>query len=344
MKFFSKILFFWVNLLAIVISIDSYGQNSAQNKNLAILDSVAFQALEIHSNLTTKYANNLLNESLKYRTSIYSVNAYIILGIVNKEKGYYITSLNFYLKALNKAKLIKDQSRISACLNNIGSIYQLQHNFEKAKFYFYESLKIENQLNNQLQKSIRYYNLGEVYSKLDSLALAISFFNNSLVIEKNERNREGVIYALLGLSGIYIKIKRMPEAEFSLAAVKSKLGIHNLEELILYNKLMGDLKYSMSNLNEALTYYQEAARISEEYNFRIYLSDIYCNEMKLLKKLRRFEEFALKADMYVEIQEELYNVKIKNQLEDLTLQNSLDKKKSEVSRLKKKNDLLNQRI
>ena len=148
-----------------------YSQNNEDK--LRELDSIAFSALEENSSLTSVHANNLLAESELQEAFLYKINALTILGIINKEKGYYVTALNHYLNALNTAELNNDQPRVSACYNNIGQIYQLQKNYIKANSYYHLSLEIEDSLANPLQKSIRYYNIGEVFNELDSLDLAI---------------------------------------------------------------------------------------------------------------------------------------------------------------------------
>jgi len=342
MNVVSIITFVIANAIALVFAPNTYGQKSQRIIQLEKLDSIAFRSLETHSASAISDANKLLEESLTQPPSIYSVNAYTILGILNKEKGYYITSLNYFLNALTTAEVIRDQSRISACLNNIGTVYQLQQNNEKAKSYFLKSLSIEKTLKNPLQKSIRYYNLGEVYLNLNNLDLAISYFNQSLIIEKKEQNNEGIIYALLGLSGTYIKINRIPEAEFSLSTIKGKLGKYNLEERILYNKLMGDLHSKTKKFQEAFAFYQIAENLSTSSNFRIHLVDIYRSEMAVLKQLKHFEEFADKTELFVKTQDDLNNTKIKNQLEDLTFQNSIKQKELEIKLLKEEKELLSQ--
>lgn len=317
----------------------SFSQNLSKDKVLLKLDSIAFGALEANSQRTAEYANNLLRESLKHPPSLYRVNAYIILGIINKEKGYYVTALNHYLNALNAAKDINDEGRVSSCLNNIGSIYQQQGNFQKAKDYFLQSLEIESKLNNPLQKSIRYYNIGDVYIDLDSLDLALSYFNNSLIIEKKANNREGIIYALLGISEVYVKIERPIDASISLEKVKELLNKNDLEESILYFQLMGDLHLLDNNLNEGLNYYYKAEELSISKDFRVHLLDIYLNELRVLEKLEKFDIYAKKAGKYILLQRELNDLKINNQLEDLTFQNNLKRKELEIELIQEERDL-----
>lgn len=309
-------------------------------EELIKLNDAAFEALEESDSSVTRRANELLEASSKSKkASVFGINAHTLLGIINKDKGYYITSLNHYLKALNQAEELNDQGRISACYNNIGSVYQLQNNFTKSKTYFEKSLAIEEILDQPLQKSIRLYNLGEVYAKMDSFSIALSFFNRSLLIEKNEENTEGEVYALLGISEVYVKLGRFPDALILLDEIASKLVKNQVEEQILYYKLRGVLYSKKEELNEATQALNKAEAISIRNDFRIHLLDIYSEQIVILKAQADWRKVARKYDMYTKLKDELNNLKVKNQLEDLTFQNELNKKELEVKLIKEEKDL-----
>ena len=119
---------------------------SQSKKELDKLDEIAFSAMENNDDDVIEKAQILLEKSKIHKSPIHEINAYTLLGIVNKNKGYYITSVNHYIKALSVAERIDDQGRVSACLSNIGSVYQLQENYVKALEYFQNSLEIEEKL------------------------------------------------------------------------------------------------------------------------------------------------------------------------------------------------------
>ena len=193
---------------------------AAQPNNLYELDSIAFTALESNDPNVEEKANALLEAGRKENAIVSEINALTILGIVNKNKGYYVTSVDFYNQALDVAQKANDSGRVSACYNNIGAVYQIQENFEKALDYFQKSLVIEEKLDNPLQRSIRLYTIGDMYREMDSLSLALSHSNNSLLIEKNYRNKEGIVYALLGISDVYLKLGKSTDARLSLEEIE----------------------------------------------------------------------------------------------------------------------------
>jgi len=256
-------------------------QSPSEIKALNKLDEIAFTALETNSSDITEKANDLLEAGKKADSPIHQINAYTILGIISKNKGYYVTSVDYYNQALNVAEQTKDDGRISACYNNIGSVYQIQENYSKALVYYKKSLDLEDKLNSPLQKSIRLYNIGEIYREMDSLSLALSNFNSSLIIEKEHNNNEGIVYALLGIADVYLQLDRPTDASISLEEVKDLINETDIEILILYNTLRGELLFKQRKFDEALATLRKAKDISEKHEFRVHLMDIYEKEIKI---------------------------------------------------------------
>lgn len=131
------------------------------------------------------------------------INAHTLLGILNKDRGYYGLSVEHYLQAMEMAEAEGDCLRVSGCLNNLGVVAQQQGDFAKALSYFQRSLGIENdQGTDKEQLSIRLFNIGEAFEKLDSLEEAYAFYYNTLLIEEDLGNKEGIFYARLGIGKV----------------------------------------------------------------------------------------------------------------------------------------------
>lgn len=266
------------------------GQSEQELTRLNVLDSIAFGALENGLPDVEQKAENLLEASEKSQSNLHLINANTLLGIVNKNKGYYVTAVDFYNKALVVAEEAEDLGRISACYNNIGSVYQIQENFPKALFYFQKSLNIEEKLNNPLQRSIRLYNIGDMYREMDSLSLALSNFNSSLLIEKENQNSEGIVYALLGVADIYLKLDKPIDASISLDEAQKYFDDSDIEIRILYHMLSAELQSSKTEFNQAFSQLGKAKEISKKNDFRIHLADIYEKEVEIKEAQEAFEK------------------------------------------------------
>ncbi len=313
-------------------------QNSGEIK-LRELDSIAFSSLENNASSVLEDANKLLAESLKSKPNFYRINAYTLLGIVNKDRGFYVTSLDFYLKALNTAEKLKDFPRQSACLNNIGSVYQLQGNYSQAIEYFNKSLAIEEKLNQPIQKSIRFYNIGECYKDLDSLDLALTYFNNSLLIEQKAKSNEGIVYAYLGIADVYIRIKRFTDASIVIASIEKKIQQGQIEEAIILHKLKGKLLISSGNSSSALSEFQEGENLSLKYKNSTNLLELVKLQIEVYEKSSDWQKAASKYKQYLSLIEKMNSLNIKNQLDDLNYRNEITKKQLEIQLVQEERDL-----
>lgn len=313
-------------------------QNSGEIK-LRELDSIAFGSLENNASSVLEDANNLLAESLKSKPNFYRINAYTLLGIVNKDRGFYVTSLDFYLKALNTAEKLKDFPRQSACLNNIGSVYQLQGNYSQAIEYFNKSLTIEEKLNQPIQKSIRFYNIGECYKDLDSLDLALTYFNNSLLIEQRAKSNEGIVYAYLGIADVYIRIKRFTDASITIGTIEKKIQQGQIEEAIILHKLKGKLLLSSGNSSSALSEFQEGENLSLKYKNSTNLLELVKLQIEVYEKSSDWQKAAMKYKQYLSLIEKMNSLNIKNQLDDLNYRNEITKKQLEIQLVQEERDL-----
>ncbi len=331
-----------VFLLFIFLSDYTVLAQDKDNSELEKLDAIAFSSLENNSPNTQRDAENLLSASLKVKPSVYRVNAYTILGIINKDKGFYLSALDYYLKALNASDLIHDQGRKSACYNNIGMVFQLQEKHQQAINYFNQSLDIEKKLKNPLQQSIRYYNIGESYKALNKFDLALTYFNNSLLIEQKAKNIEGIVYAELGISDVYIHIQRFTDALITLERVHPKISSKAIEETIMYAKLMGELKLNQGDLDGAMNSFASAERIAENTGVKTQLLALYKAEIKVLKAKQDWKGATLKYEEYVRLNDQINSLHIRNQLDDLSFRNEITKKDLELELVQEERDLAKQ--
>ncbi len=325
-------------LILIVMSLCIVGRSQVNNPDLQKLNDQAFVAYENNSDSTLTIAEQF-SAAASGSNSLFEINSQTLLGILNKERGYYVSALNNYLKALNVARKIGDTGRESACLNNIGSLYQLQDNFERAKSYFLKSLNLEDSLNQPLQKYIRYYNLGDVYKEQDSLEIALVYFNNSLRIEQQLQNNEGIIYALLGIAEVYSKLDRMTDSKIELEKVHDMLSLNKGEEHILFHYLNGKVMHATEELGLAMKELNTALDISKTQSIKIHIGKILLEKIKVLKKLNDFQALSEAYDAYILLSNDLNSTTIKNQLEDLTYQNEISKKELELALIKEERDL-----
>lgn len=323
-----------------VLSIGQLFANKALWKDLSFkqLDKEQFSRLESGKE-DPLFISKLIIEKSNKKPSIYLINAYTVCGIINKNKGFYVTALDNYLKASKISLELKDQGRYSAALNNIGIIYILQENYSKAIYYFNKSLEIEEKRKDPLQKSIRYFNLGDCYKELGKYNEAIGFYTNSLLIENKLKNKVGIIYAQLGLAEVYLSTKRIADAEQALLEIEKMNDAFDVESKVLFLRMNGMLLKKKNQFELAETFFIQAKDISES-------NDLVNEQVKIAQNLS--ELFELKGDYkkalyhskkFLNLNNTLKSNHIKNQLEEMIYQQEIQQKELEIKYLKEQQEL-----
>jgi tetratricopeptide (TPR) repeat protein len=304
------------------------------------LDSLAFVSLEENSPDLEEVSLRFLKSALNSKPSKYRINAYTIQGILNKNRGYYHSSLDYYLKALETAKSIKDDKRESACYNNIATVYRLQSNYSKAIEYFERSLELEKRFGNQLQISIRYFNLGDCYNAVDSLDLALSYYNSSLILEKKSKNTEGIVLAEQGIAEIYLKSGRTNDAALLLNKTQKQVFKLGVETQLIQLKLTSLLQSRYGKVSDALISINKGLKLAEESAFRMWRLELLKTRISLLKLAKgssesldtAYEEYFRFLNWF-----EQYNAK--NRLDDLSYRDELTRKQMLVDLAQEKRRL-----
>lgn len=324
--------------IVLTIQIVVNGQSSVQE--LKKLDSKAFSYFEKNNpKKAEETAYQILELEKNKKVSIFQVNAYTLLGIINKNRGFYINSLENNLHALNLSEQLKDSGRISACLNNIGVIYQLQNNYSQAIKYFSRSLNIEEKGKSPLQKSIRYYNLGDCYKELDSLDFALSYYNNSLLIEQKFKNNEGIVFAYLGIAEVYVGMKNYFQAKMILDKCKLLLTTEQIEENIIYHKLLGKYELKTGQFVAAMDALDKAEQSSIQNDNSSHLLELLLLKIDVYEAQQDISNANRIYKRYIALNNELTNSEIKNKIDDLAYQNELNQKELEIKLVKEERNL-----
>lgn len=305
------------------------------------LDSLAFAYFENSEfDKAEKTAQELLNVN-SLDTNIYRVNANTLLGILNKNRGYYISATEHYISALNDARALNDKGRQSAILNNLGTLYKLQHNYQSAIDYFKMSLELGKDQDNQGQASIRFYNIADAYLELDSLDLALSFFNNSLLLEQEIENKIGLIYAYMGITDVYIKMGNEFQSALMIERIEELSPFENAELEILFEFVKAKQAFISKDYNEAKKSIEESIKLVQQSGISYIEPDILKFRIKVFKEIGSYKELSIAYQEYLDVSETRNSQMIRNEIYDLNYQNELNKKQLELESLRAERQRLN---
>ncbi len=153
-----------------------------------------------------------------------------------------------------------DKMGASVSLTNIGEIYRIQKEYDKAIDYYKKSEKIKLGIGHQLGLGIVYNNMGLCYSEKGRFQKAELYLNKSLQIEKQIGNEVRITETLIDLSNHYFLSK-----QYKKSILTAKQALETSIQLELKRNI-SDLYYILSQNYEALGNFKEAHTYHKRYS------------------------------------------------------------------------------
>jgi len=128
--------------------------------------------------------------------------AYNNIGFIYDDKGDVIKALEYYHKSLKIREELNDQMGIAVSLNNIGIIYVKQGQPNQALSYYLKSLKAKQKLGDQKSIATSLNNIAAVYKQLDEKK-AIEYYTRALVLREEINDKVGMAVTLNNIGTVY---------------------------------------------------------------------------------------------------------------------------------------------
>ncbi len=128
-------------------------------------------------------------------------------GYDKETKGDLSTALIYYSESLKIEEELQDEVSIAIVLNNIADIYETQGYVSRALDYYSRSLKLNEKRNNKIGIAQAYNNIGFIYSNQGDLDKALEFYQKSYKIKKELNNKQGLALSLSNIGYILQKKK-----------------------------------------------------------------------------------------------------------------------------------------
>jgi tetratricopeptide (TPR) repeat protein len=138
--------------------------------------------------------------------------AYVIIGTIYLRLDNYNKSLEYYFKSLKIFREIEDDVYISIVLNNLGSVFTDQKKYEKAIEYFTKSLAISESIQDSVRIELCMSNIASVLSASGELEKAKKMMLTTMHLHEGEPLRRWLGINLMNLSIVYSKLNQYDSA------------------------------------------------------------------------------------------------------------------------------------
>jgi signal transduction histidine kinase len=208
----------------------------------------------------TSAINRLINACFKFRDE-------------QTEKCIQLSKL-----ALEQSKQINFKAGEARSLTNLGAMESIKGNYAAALQYYFDGLKIWENLNNTRGVMLVKNNIGEVYGNLTKSDLQYQYLNEALAMANKNNFTDGIALVKQNLS-IYFSSKGDFKNAFAsqLEAVNLFISQNKMDEAALGYGNAGAYQFFLGKLDSALFYYSKAKTIGKDLKNTRVISISYAN-------------------------------------------------------------------
>jgi tetratricopeptide (TPR) repeat protein len=258
-------------------------QLSAQNRqvidsiyNLLKTEKDKTHMVDMYNSLAWEYRNSNINYTDSFADLAIKTGeaerywkgvgyGYIYKSFVFRNAAQYPEAIKSCRWALVQFVKCSDAQGYASAYNNIASIHYLQSNHGVAQYYYFQSLRISEQLGDKKGVARTLNNIGVIYLEQKQYDKALIYFNKCYNILEMLGDENGMADALNNIGTIYQMRGDIEQAVTNYqkcARINEKLGDKKDVSSAIQN--IGVAYYKIGNYKDALTYYHQALLLEEQ--------------------------------------------------------------------------------
>ncbi len=260
------------------------------------------------------------------------------IGVVNNDEGKLSAALEYYYKSLNLIELLKDSLGLAEIYNNIGNIYAIQDDIEKALEFTEKSLVI-SKLISSVDNSVTLSNLGNLHRQRGNKEKALLYYKESLEVNKKTNNTVGLAYTYSLIGAFY---ETEGELDVSLEYLTKSLVV--LEDNGHQEGVVGSLTditrvyLKKGEIIKAKKHGERALKLAEYNGEPLRVSIISEVLSSIYQKGKEWENAFEMEKLHFKMYNSIKNTEIETNLIKQTSKYELDKKQQEIALLSVKNE------
>ncbi len=225
--------------------------------------------------------DSLLKELPKAQVDTNKVNIYDALTMsyyaVEPDKG-----IEFGKKGLELAKKLNWKFGIASISNSLGICYGSKSDYVNALEYFFNSLKVNEELKNRKKIGRNYGNIGIIYKEQGNITKALEYQFKALKLNQELGDKVGIALNYGNIANLYdIKLDYENALEYHFKALKINEDLGDKRGIALNNGNIAIIYSKLSNFSKALNFYFNALKFQESIGDKNGISRNYANIGKI---------------------------------------------------------------
>lgn len=256
----------------------------------------------------------------------YKSQAYTLIGSIYYYSGNYSKSFENYFESLKINERLKNEMALATDYNNLAVIYFAQKNNKKALDYYFKALAINKKYDLVEEYSGNLINISTTYGEIDSLDQEFKY--GSMALDSARKYNEDLLFPiLLSYGDICVKKKDFAKAEKYYAEAEELITKQG-SKLYLYNLYYskGELFKEKNDVGSAIYYYKLSLENAQKDGILPLVQDAGLELSKIYKSQNRFKESLHYYEIYHEVFDSISSIEKAKKITELELQYKFDKK------------------
>ena len=257
------------------------------------------------------YYFKTLHYSEAMQDSNRTCEAYICIGIVLYEQTKFNEAIVYMNKALVAGGKGISKQNLVYINNNLAISYAGLKNNVKALEYQFKTLKLAEELKDDMGYAMSCSNIGSLYVELKNPKEGLKYYQKAIALGEKIHYNIGLTFSYNGIGSCYLALNQ-PELAISyyLKALRTSKQIHYKSETRTAYSLLANVYEQQKNFKKALEYHklyealkdsilnEESLRQTTELNVR-YETDKKAKEIQLLTKDQELKDKAMKQQQLI---------------------------------------------
>jgi signal transduction histidine kinase len=258
------------------------------------------------SNIDTAILYNLksirINDSLQIFDQL--AHNYNHMGTLMLRKNQTVEALDYYIKSKILFNSIADSLGLIYVYNSIGSLHRTQGIYDSAAYYFFNYIRLNEQVGNEAMVGIGMVNLANVYLLLEDYEKSKEYSLKSIDYNQKYDRPDCVVKAYKYLAIIYAKEKKYDESlHYFYLGTKLAEKISDLSELASLNINIGNMYEERMRFDSAFAYYEKAIQIAQSTGNMEVLANSLSNKGLIFERKGDYGNALILYDSVVKILE-----------------------------------------
>ncbi len=276
-------------------SIDGLVARHHQNpKDKETISELAQAYMPINPDSAIFFARKLLTITKKNEPTFLS-RAYTVLGHVNYLNNKLDSALFYHQKAIDVAKISKNEYALGVNLSNLAQVYMTKGNMRKSIESYLESeqilLKHKNNEKSDYYLSTLYSGLGEAYKYLTLYDKSLSYLYKSLNFSKKLKDDTNIAISLSTIAAVYCDMKDYSKSElyYKNALIYLNKVDYKLAKAITYFNL-SEINFEKNEIAKTIKYLDSSLQFYNASNNNYQIGNVFNLWGKVNLKEKNFDK------------------------------------------------------